>query len=55
MGPDNIGDLVASSGDADDWLWKTVRKGVAPAFAPHALRYAKLYMACYLMCFVPFD
>ena len=39
MGPDNIGDLVASTGDADDWLWKVVRKGVAPAFAPHALRY----------------
>ena len=38
MGPDKIGDLVASEGDQNDWLWKAVRKGVAPAFAPQALR-----------------
>lgn len=39
MGPDQVSDLVASEGDQNDWLWKAVRKGVAPAFAPHALRY----------------
>ena len=39
MGPDSsVGDLVASDGGPGDWLWKAVRKGVAPAFAPQALR-----------------
>ena len=40
MGPSGIADLVTAESDAEDWLWKTVRKGVAPAFAPQALRSA---------------
>ncbi|KAL0023129.1 hypothetical protein WJX77_004743 [Trebouxia sp. C0004] len=44
MGPAGIADLVTAQSDPGDWLWKTVRKGVAPAFAPQALRtvYPKL-------------
>ncbi len=38
MGPAGIADLVTAQSDPGDWLWKTVRKGVAPAFAPQALR-----------------
>ena len=40
MGPDDVADLVSAQSDANDWLWKTVRKGVAPAFATQALRSA---------------
>ena len=44
MGPSGIADLVTAESDPEDWLWKTVRKGVAPAFAAQALRavYPKL-------------
>lgn len=38
MGPEGIADLVTAQSDPGDWLWRTVRKGVAPAFAPQALR-----------------
>ena len=38
MGPARIADLVTAESNSEDWLWKTVRKGVAPAFAPQALR-----------------
>lgn len=40
MGPEGVADLVTSQSDPEDWLWKTVRKGIAPAFAAQALRYA---------------
>ena len=44
MGPSGIADLVTADSDPEDWLWKTVRKGVAPAFAAQALKavYPKL-------------
>lgn len=38
MGPAGIPDLVTADSDPEDWLWKTVRKGVAPAFAAQAMR-----------------
>ena len=38
MGPAGIPDLVTAQSDPDDWLWKTVRKGVAPAFAAQAMK-----------------
>lgn len=38
MGPAGIPDLVTAESDPEDWLWKTVRKGVAPAFAAQAMR-----------------
>ena len=38
MGPSGVADLVTAESDSEDWLWRTVRKGVAPAFAPQALR-----------------
>ena len=44
MGPSGIADLVTAESDPEDWLWRTVRKGIAPAFAAQALRlvYPKL-------------
>ena len=38
MSPAGMPDLVSAKSDPDDWLWKTVRKGVSRAFAPHAMR-----------------
>lgn len=38
MSPSGKADFLSAEGDADDWLWKVVRRGVAPAFAPRALR-----------------
>lgn len=40
MGPAGIPDLVTAESDPNDWLWRTVRKGVAPAFAAQAMRSA---------------
>ena len=33
-----MADFMSTEGDAEDWLWKAVRRGVAPAFAARALR-----------------
>lgn len=38
MSPNGKADFLSAEGDAEDWLWKTVRRGIAPAFAPRALR-----------------
>lgn len=38
MSPTGKADFLSAEGDAEDWLWKVVRRGVAPAFAPRALR-----------------
>lgn len=38
MSPSGKADFLSAEGDAEDWLWKAVRRGVAPAFAPSALR-----------------
>ncbi|DBB04194.1 TPA: hypothetical protein ACH3X1_013234 [Trebouxia sp. C0004] len=40
MSPDGRADFLSAEGDSEDWLWRTVRRGVAPAFAPTALRAA---------------
>ncbi len=41
MSPSGRADFLSAEGDAQDWLWKAVRRGVAPAFAPKALRCKK--------------
>ena len=38
MSPHGRADFLSAEGDSEDWLWRTVRRGVAPAFAPKALR-----------------
>lgn len=38
MSPSGNADFLSAEGTADDWLWKAVRRGIAPAFAPRALR-----------------
>jgi len=53
MGPAGIADLVTAQSDTEDWLWKTVRKGVAPAFAPQALRSDLLLLTVAVVAFVP--
>lgn len=53
MGPAGIADLVTSQSDPGDWLWKTVRKGVAPAFAPQALRSNLLLLTVAVVAFAP--
>lgn len=38
MSPTSGADFLSAEGDSEDWLWRAVRRGVAPAFAPKALR-----------------
>ena len=38
MSPSGNADFLSAEGDAKDWVWKAVRRGIAPAFAPRALR-----------------
>lgn len=47
MSPSGKADFLSAEGDAEDWLWKVVRRGVAPAFAPRALRCRQ---ACQTTC-----
>jgi hypothetical protein len=53
MGPAGVADLVSAQSDPGDWRWKTVRKGVAPAFAPQALRSVLLWLTAAVVAFVP--
>ena len=53
LGPAGIADLVTAQSDPGDWLWKTVRKGVAPAFAPQALRSDLFLLTVAVIAFVP--
>lgn len=53
MGPAGIPDLVTAESDPEDWLWKTVRKGVAPAFAAQAMKSVAVVfrrLGCFVIC-----